>query len=256
MPMGDRVLALNVLGEVEVTRDGVPVALPPSRKTRALLAYLAITGRRLRRDHLCTIFWDIPNDPRGALRWSLSKLRPLLDEPGHTRIVADRDTVALDLSRSIIDVVAVRKRIGLSITDAPTEALQEAAAAFRGEFFQGLDLPDCGDFQAWCAGERQAARTLQTDILRALVARLTDDPIAAIPHAQTLVGLAPMDEIARATLIQLLAAAGRKAEAEQHYVTGIRILERPGARSSGELVETWRKVAETDSEPRLAKQQL
>ena len=248
-------LALNVLGEVEVTRGGTPIALPPSRKTRALLAYLAITGRRQRRDQLCTIFWDIPNDPRGALRWSLSKLRPLLDEPGHPRIVADRDAVALDLSQTIIDVVAVRERLGLSVTDTPTEALQEAAAAFRGEFLQGLDLPDCGDFQAWCAGERQAARTLQTNILRALVARLTDNPAAAIPHAQILVGLAPMDEMARATLIQLLAAAGRKAEAKQHYATGIRILERPGARSSGELTETWRKVAETDFEPKPAEQQ-
>ena len=252
MPTGDKVLALNFLGEVEVIRDGTPVALPHSRKTRALLAYLAITGRRQRRDRLCTIFWDIPNDPRGALRWSLSKLRPLLDEPGHRRIVADRDAVALDLSQTVIDAVAVRERLGRPIAEAPTETLQEAAAAFRGEFLQGLDLPDCGDFQAWCAGERQVARALLMDILRALVTRLTDEPVAAIPHAQDLVGLAPLDESARATLIRLLVADGRKAEAEQHYATGMRVLERPRGRASGELARAWIEVAETDPGPHPA----
>ena len=33
-------LAIRVLGELAVLRDGKPLALPPSRKTRALLGYL------------------------------------------------------------------------------------------------------------------------------------------------------------------------------------------------------------------------
>ncbi len=75
-------LEFRVLGEFEVIRGGAPVTLPPSRKTRALLAYLALTGQKHRRERLCEIFWDVPDDPRGALRWSLSKIRPFVDEPG------------------------------------------------------------------------------------------------------------------------------------------------------------------------------
>src|SRR5437667_915925 len=89
------VLELRVLGELEVIRDGAPVALPPSRKTRALLAYLALTRRPHRRERLCEIFWDVPDDPRGALRWSLSKIRPFVDDPAYPRLVAERQTVEL-----------------------------------------------------------------------------------------------------------------------------------------------------------------
>src|SRR6516225_6698241 len=75
-------LVLRLLGEIEVEEDGTALALPPSKKTRALLAYLAVVRRPQRRDRLCAMFWEIPDDPRGALRWSLSKLRALLDRPG------------------------------------------------------------------------------------------------------------------------------------------------------------------------------
>ena len=62
------VLSLHFLGEARVLRDGATLELPPSRKTRALLAYLAVTGRPHRRERLCSLLWDLPDDPRGALR--------------------------------------------------------------------------------------------------------------------------------------------------------------------------------------------
>ena len=43
-------LEILALGELEVRYDGKTLALPPSRKTRALLAYLALTGRSHRRE--------------------------------------------------------------------------------------------------------------------------------------------------------------------------------------------------------------
>src|SRR5574337_1820122 len=73
-------LELRFLGEFGVIRDGRALPLPPSKKTRALLAYLCMHGRRMRRDQLCELLWEVPDDPRGSLRWSLSKLRRLLDD--------------------------------------------------------------------------------------------------------------------------------------------------------------------------------
>ena len=90
-------LTLRVLGSVSVERGGERLDLPPSKKTRALLGYLLIEGREQTREHLCSLFWDLPDDPRGALRWSLSRLRPLLDEQGGQRIVADRERVRSSL---------------------------------------------------------------------------------------------------------------------------------------------------------------
>ena len=66
-PMRGR-LQISVLGELTVALDGKPVPLPTSKKTRALLAYLAVVGRPLRRDHLCELLWEAPDDPRAALR--------------------------------------------------------------------------------------------------------------------------------------------------------------------------------------------
>ena len=86
-------LALTLVGPVSLRRDGAEVTLPSSRKTRALLGYLAATRKPARREHLTTLFWEVPDDPRGALRWSLSKLRQIVDDGDHCRLKADRETV-------------------------------------------------------------------------------------------------------------------------------------------------------------------
>ena len=104
-------LSIRLLGEFEVLKGGVPVALPPSRKTRALLAYLVVTGRRHRRERLCRLLWEDPDDPRGSLRWSLSRLRPLVDQPDRERILADRDFVAFDASRVLVDLAQIRREL-------------------------------------------------------------------------------------------------------------------------------------------------
>src|SRR5436853_702927 len=101
-------LRVSVLGNLAVLRHRTKMQLPRSRKTRALLAYLAVTAHPHSRDRLCAMFWPIPDDPRAALRWSLSRLRPVLDEPGCRRIIADRETVELDLNRVVVEILSLR----------------------------------------------------------------------------------------------------------------------------------------------------
>ncbi|TIT18950.1 MAG: transcriptional regulator, partial [Mesorhizobium sp.] len=86
-------------------RDGAVVQLPASRKLRALFAYLALAPHAVGRSRLCELLWDVPNDPRGELRWCLSKLRSILDDPA--RIETSGDTVALDLSGSLVDAIDI-----------------------------------------------------------------------------------------------------------------------------------------------------
>jgi len=210
-----KLIAINLLGPIDVVRDGRSLELPPSRKTRALLGYLALEGRRHRRERLCEMLWDIPDDPRGALRWSLSKLRGLVDENDVPRIVADREGVGFDRVGSQIDILDVRSAFGDGASPPSVEALQAMAAAFRGELLEGLDLPDCHGYQAWLIAEREAARRLHADILRKLVDGLRVTPEKAIPVARTLLQVSPLDPEAHADLIALLEAAGRPEEAKQ-----------------------------------------
>ena len=61
---------VQLIGAMTVRRAGIELPLPASRKTRALFAYLAMADAPVRRDRLCDLLWEVPDDPRGALRWS------------------------------------------------------------------------------------------------------------------------------------------------------------------------------------------
>ena len=216
---------LRVLGELEVVRDGTPVKLPQSKKTKALLAYLAISGRAHRRDRLCEVFWDLADDPRGGLRWSLSKLRPLLDDPGSPRIVADRETVAL--TGVALDLAPLVGGLDLGLADQ-TAALD----ACRGEFLEGLDLPNLLDYQAWLVAEREDVRSKRIRLLDAVLGSEDLAEADRIRHARTRVYIDPYDADARARFITLLHQSGHSAEAEEQYRAGTRLLAEVGAPST------------------------
>ncbi|APE29602.1 hypothetical protein BOX17_00685 [Halomonas aestuarii] len=236
-------LTLNVLGDLEVVRDGRVLTLPPSKKTRALLAYLAVNGRPLCREHLCDLLWEMPDDPRGSLRWSLSKLRRVVDEPERPRIIADRLGAALDTDDLDIDLLALQGIQGEGLEQEDIERLERIADRYRGPFLQGLELPNFHDFHGWCLGERERALRAQTALLSALVTRLAEAPERALIHAHALVRLAPFDEDAHARLIRLLMVLNRPREAEQHFRLGQRLLDEAGIPSSGALLRARRATA-------------
>jgi pimeloyl-ACP methyl ester carboxylesterase/DNA-binding SARP family transcriptional activator len=224
MTEGKEPLHVCVLGNLAVLRQGTKLQLPPSRKTRALLAYLAVTARPHRRDRLCGMFWNVPDDPRAALRGSLSLLRRLVDEPNDRRIIADRENVAFDLSRVTVDLLSLRTACQHGADSMSTEALRQATDGLQGDFLEGLDLPDCHEFQSWCIGEREETRRLRVRLLAALVARLDGMPDDALPHARALSLLEPENESIQATLVRLLRATGRRREADEHFQTADRRL--------------------------------
>ena len=229
-------LEFRVLGEFEVVRDGATVTLPPSRKTRALLAYLALSRQKHRRERLCEIFWDVPDDPRGALRWSLSKIRPLVDDPGCPRLVADRQRVELRTQGVEVDFFAAH-----SCTEAGAarpDDFVRAASLFRGPLLADLDLSAHSEFHTWLLGLREDARKLHSWILRTLTEQLAVTPHEALPFARELVQVDPYEETAWALLIGNLAGAGRVAEVRQQYEAAQRALREIGG-GSGPLLRAW-----------------
>ena len=82
-------LALYLLGPPRVELDGRPVHLG-RRKMVALLAYLAVTGKRHRRDSLAVLLWPECDQSRalGYLRRLLSLLKRTL---GEGWLAIDRD---------------------------------------------------------------------------------------------------------------------------------------------------------------------
>ncbi len=206
-------IQIRVLGELEVRLSGTPAPRLGSKKTRALLAYLAITGRPHTRGELCDLLWEGPDDPRASLRWSLCQLRPLVDDGRTRRLVADRERVELVAATIELDLVTVEKA---SLGDSSTAGLEALARAFAGELLEGLDLPGCHRFQGWLDETRDRARRLRAGVLRSLVERLAGQDIA-VTYARRLVALDPLVEESQAILLHALAACGRRREALDHY---------------------------------------
>jgi DNA-binding SARP family transcriptional activator len=242
-------LTLNLLGDLEVLRDGQVLPLPPSKKTRALLGYLARHPRPCSREHLCDLLWELPDDPRGSLRWSLSKLRRLVDTPERPRLKADRLSVGLETADLDIDVARLHALHARGLERVDTPELEAVAARYRGPFLEGLELDNFHDFHGWCLAEREAAMRAQLALLAALVERLADTPERALPQAHAWVRLAPFDETARARLVRLLLALHRPREAEQQLQLGMRLIREAGLPLSGELLRVWRAPREAPAPP-------
>jgi pimeloyl-ACP methyl ester carboxylesterase/DNA-binding SARP family transcriptional activator len=236
-------LMLRVLGRMELARGDSAVPLPQSKKTRALLAYLAMTRRAHSRDRLCEMFWDLPDDPRGSLRWSLSKLRLLVNEDGTERLQADRETVALDCSDMRVDLLAVRDAIGEDFEGAPQEALVSGLEAFRGPFLEGIELERCPGFRSWMVAEREQARILHARSLFQLVSRLAETkPEEALGYMRRLIEVEPDCEEARTAFVRLLARNGLINEAEQQYEIGRRHIEALSGGPAAMLTQVWREL--------------
>ncbi|WP_340119394.1 alpha/beta fold hydrolase [Pelagibius sp. 7325] len=172
-------LQISLLGELRVSAAGAELPLPASRKARALLAFLAATGRPHRRERLCELLWDLPDDPKAALRWSLSKLRRVVDAPDRPRIVADRERVHFDTQNveiDIRDIHAALRQDGDSLTPA---ALEIMAERLDRVLLDGLDGAGDAAFDAWLTSEREDAQAARAAVLRRLATHPEIAPAAA-----------------------------------------------------------------------------
>jgi DNA-binding SARP family transcriptional activator len=219
--MEQDLLEVRVLGDLEVRVRGRRAILPASKKTRALLAYLAITGTPQLREHLCDLLWQGPDDPRGALRWSLTKLRGVL---GEKFIQADRERAQFASENARCDATEVRRALAPGVRKVSTEALRDAAARFRGELLEALDLPDCFRWHEWCSGQREAMRAQRVELLAVLVERHSTEPEMALRYARERVVVDPISEAAHVDVVRLLVSLGRNKEAADQADACRRIL--------------------------------
>lgn len=198
-------IVVNVLGELSVHRDGKSVALPQSKKTRALFAFLLLTGRPHRRERLCEMFWERPDDPRGSLRWALSKIRAFADGADNACVIADRERVAISRDGMRIDWLT----LGVDLqTPGQVEQgrLREIAVATEQILLDGLDLPQADAYQAWLVAGREEAAAMHLKAVRALVQNDATPDTEAIRWLRGWVRRDPLAEDAA----QLLAARLRK----------------------------------------------
>src|SRR5215217_5171252 len=195
-------LLVRILGELELELDGAPLAVPASRRARALLAYLALNPGPHPRPALAARFWPdvLDESARTSLRGALADVRRALGPAAESHLIATRETAGL--------------------TDVWTDAAGFAELAAAGRDRDALDL--CrGDVLAgledeWIVSARDEHRDAQSAAL-ARLADSADDPEEALRHARARIPLDPLSEGAHRDLMTRLAAAGDRPAALAVY---------------------------------------
>ena len=97
-------LEIRLVGGLELRADGAELALPASKRARAVLAYLALNPGPQPRSRLAARFWPdvLDESARASLRVALTELRQALG-PAARHLIATRDAVALDGADLTVD---------------------------------------------------------------------------------------------------------------------------------------------------------
>jgi len=215
-------IEIRLFGPLSVRRDGAVRPIPKSRKLRGLLAYLVLADRPVHRTVLCDLLWDGPNDPRGELRWCLSKLRALFDSPDRQRLEADRERVRLEPGDGFVDALSIRTLMGKALDNVAMEDLAVRAELFQGELLEGLQIERCPGFESWLTGQRQTFRSWRIQILQRLGE--AGPPDNRLHYLQQWTELAPEDTRSHQAMIAFLARSGRVQDARERLEVNARIL--------------------------------
>lgn len=203
-------LSIQTLGGLTIQDEGKVLALPPSKKTRALLAYLLLTTRPHRRDRLCEMFWDLPDDPRGALRWSLSKLRAVINDPTSTRLVADRERVELNTIDLAIDIRTIEMQLEQDFLDVNDLCL--IFSQLDDPLLDGIDLPNHGTFQSWLTSERENIAKLHITVAKRLALHSDMTPDESLRWSRVWLDKTPFCAEAATQLLSRLRQLGHDTE--------------------------------------------
>jgi DNA-binding SARP family transcriptional activator len=245
-PHRPRSLSVRLLGPLSVSRCGLPLSPPASKKVRALFAYLSLAPNPVTRGRLCDLLWDGAQDPRGELRWCLSKLRGFVDSPNSmSRVQTPADTVGLDLANCAVDVVAIGQAINEGVNSLSPDRLRASSKMFAGEFLDGLEMDRSPTFDAWLVAQRRRFRCHHIAVLRRLVETVSGDEIFV--YLDAWLQIEPFDLSAHGFMLRALALRGRIRDGEAHLVATARLF-RADELNPAPLREYWKSArAEAES---------
>jgi ATP/maltotriose-dependent transcriptional regulator MalT/DNA-binding SARP family transcriptional activator len=233
-------LGIRSLGGFAVLRDGQPVRITDwqSKRARELLKMLvARRGRPAPRAYLMEALWPGEDPDRLANRLSvaLTTVRGVLDPErrfaAEKFVAGDKDSVWLNLGSVDVDLERFLAaaggglgavRLGDTATGIP--ALEEAAAAYSGDFLEENLYDD------WAVPAREDARATYVAVARALAlaAASRDDSDVAAAYFLRILQVDRYDEQANLGLVGTLADTGRHGEAHRHYLNYRRVMDELG----------------------------
>jgi len=186
-------------------------------KTWGLLALLLLRSTPPSRDELLELLWPEPDDPAGALRWTLARVR---------RAVRPAAEIRRDDSGRLVLTGRDRLRVdALRLLDGTFE-VDEIEGLTAGELLDGLSFADAPLFEDWLALERiRVASAARAGLRWAATMLAEDDPRRAIDHLARATALDPFDDAAHELAVEIRVASGQRLAAVA-YADGVERLYR------------------------------
>jgi DNA-binding SARP family transcriptional activator/TolB-like protein/Flp pilus assembly protein TadD len=200
---------LRLIGQMEAWTLTSESILPTGRKTRALLAVLALSAPRpVLRGKLAEMLWSRrpEEQARASLRQEIHRLLDALNPVGAQIIAITRDHLMLRAGTVWVDVEEVIRA---------TPAKAAALALLDGDLLEDLDGVDPA-FDNWLAAERERLRDRARNLAEALL-REQSEPDTVIPAAQQLLAIDRSHEGAWRALMRAYATRGERGMAIQAY---------------------------------------
>ena len=221
-------LEVRLLGPLTIRRQGVELALPASRKARALIGYLSLASQAMPRSQLCELLWDVPERsarrtamvPEQAARHPRRAQYPRLESRG--------DSIRLDLANCFVDAVEISQRDANRRSGRyPPARLRELCTLFNGELLDGLEVDRNPGFNSWLTSQRRRFRSCHTALLEQLAKTASGDEVFV--YLEQLAELAPFDQRVHEMLLNAFARRGRIREGEEHLAATARLFEAEGS---------------------------
>ncbi len=208
-PADPVLVRLRLIGQMEAWTLTSENILPTGRKTRALLAILALSSPRpVLRSKLAELLWSRrpEEQARASLRQEIHRLLEALNPVGAQIMSVQRDHLTLRPGTVWVDVEEVLR----ASTSKP-----QALTLLDGELLEDLDGVD-PSFDQWLAGERERLRDRARALAETLL-REKDDPETVIPAAQQLLLIDKTHEGAWRSLMRAYTTRGERGMAIQAY---------------------------------------
>jgi DNA-binding SARP family transcriptional activator/TolB-like protein len=200
---------LRLIGQMEAWTVRGDSVLPLGRKTRALLACIAMAAPRpVLRGRLAEQLWSRrpEEQARASLRQEIHRLLEALSAAEPAILHVTRDHLSLRPGAVWVDVEEVMRA---------TPAQPDALALLDGDLLEDLDGVD-PNFDAWLNTERERLRDHARTIAEATL-KADQEPGAAIAAAQRLLAIDRSHEGAWRALMKAHAARGERGLAVQAY---------------------------------------
>lgn len=235
--MAEQVIPLHLyaLGPPEV-RLGENLVRFPTRKTLALLIYLAVESGPQPRESLAAMLWPEASSERshGSLRNTLDHLQTALrlasGQSQITYLSITHQSLSLNLDAGInFDLHTVERAYSQARADrssrtlpegsASLALLQSAAACHRGDFLAGFSLSDAPGFDDWATIQREVwHRRLSLILDRLSEIQFAHGEFAgATETASNWIALDTLNEIAYRRKMRAHFAAGERGQALETY---------------------------------------